>query len=176
VDNRELHKLQLVGSISQLLENSTNIIFMLNDSSGTIECKQWIEKESAKYKKLTNIKEGSMIRVVGDLRENEGKTQLLVYDVFLVTDFNQLTHHILDVILTHCKHAIGPIPVCVLNIHINSIFISFPYFYQYYCTLCRALLLQQRCRLPLQLPLPPLLLLWDIPSLVLLLAFMVAWL
>ena len=56
-------------------------------------------------------REGSMIRVVGNLRDYEGKKHLLVFDVFPVTDFNMLTHHILDVILTHCKHAIGPIPV-----------------------------------------------------------------
>ena len=56
VDNRELHTVQLLGTMHQLQEHSTNIIFVLNDSTGTLECKQWIEKESAKHKKLTGIK------------------------------------------------------------------------------------------------------------------------
>ncbi len=52
-----------------------------------------------------------MVRVVGNIRDYEGARHVLVFEVFPIEDFNQLTHHLLDVIFTHCKHAKGPIPV-----------------------------------------------------------------
>jgi hypothetical protein len=53
-----------------------------------------------------------MVRVVGNIRDYEGARHVLVFEVFPIEDFNQLTHHLLDVIFTHCKHSKGPIPVC----------------------------------------------------------------
>jgi len=52
-----------------------------------------------------------MVRVVGNIRDYEGTKHILVFEIFAVEDFNQLTNHLLDVILTHCKHTKGPIPV-----------------------------------------------------------------
>jgi hypothetical protein len=54
-----------------------------------------------------------MVRVVGNIRDYEGDRHVLVFEVFPLEDFNQLTHHILDVIFTHCKHSKGPIPVSI---------------------------------------------------------------
>ncbi|RYH17109.1 hypothetical protein EON65_29050 [archaeon] len=48
------------------------------------------------------------VKVVGNLREYEGKTHVLVYDVTPITDWNELTHHILETILTHCKNTKAP--------------------------------------------------------------------
>ena len=56
-----------------------------------------------------------MVRVVGNIRDYEGTKHILVFEIFAVEDFNQLTNHLLDVILTHCKHTKGPIPVSVCN-------------------------------------------------------------
>lgn len=57
-----------------------------------------------------------MVRVVGNIRDYEGTKHILVFEIFAVEDFNQLTNHLLDVILTHCKHTKGPIPVRLLDL------------------------------------------------------------
>jgi hypothetical protein len=53
-----------------------------------------------------------MVRVVGSLRDYEGQRHVLIYEVELTVDFNTLTHHLLQIMLTHLKHTKGPIPVC----------------------------------------------------------------
>lgn len=62
------------------------------------------------YHYTMSIREGMTVKVVGNLREYEGKTHVLVYDVTPITDWNELTHHILETILTHCKNT-KPSPV-----------------------------------------------------------------
>eukprot|EP01031_Cornospumella_fuschlensis_P053064 gene53064-64821_t len=108
VDGVELHMLKLVGTLVGPQEHSTNFTFRINDGSGTIECKQWIEKEAATYSKTKSLREGMTVKVVGNLREYEGKTHVLVYDVTPITDWNELTHHILETILTHCRNTKAP--------------------------------------------------------------------
>jgi hypothetical protein len=56
VDGRELHTVQLVGTFNGLEEHSTNIVFKLNDGTDLLECRQWIDKESLKHKKISNLK------------------------------------------------------------------------------------------------------------------------
>jgi len=109
LDGRELHTVQLVGTLNGLKLDSTNITFKLNDGSAEpLDCKQWMEKD--KHSKLNDIKDGSMVRVVGNLRDYEGRKHLLVFNVSAVTDWNLLTHHLLGVILTHCEHTKGCLP------------------------------------------------------------------
>lgn len=56
VDGRELHTVQLVGTFTGLEEHSTNIVFKLNDGTDILECRQWIDKESLKHKKISNLR------------------------------------------------------------------------------------------------------------------------
>lgn len=110
VDDVELHMLKIIGTLLMPQEHSTNFTFRLNDCTGTMECKQWIEKEASAYGKIKALREGAMVKVIGNLREYEGRVHVLVYDVSPLEDWNELTLHMLDVILTHCQRTKGPIP------------------------------------------------------------------
>lgn len=44
-----------------------------------------------------------MIRVIGSPRDYDGRRHLLVFDCSEVEDFNEFTHHILDVIYNHLQ-------------------------------------------------------------------------
>ena len=52
-----------------------------------------------------------MVRVIGNVREYEGKLHILAFDISLLSDWNELTYHTLDVILTHLQNTKGPVPV-----------------------------------------------------------------
>lgn len=111
VDEVELHMLKLVGTLLDPQEHSTNFTFRLNDNTGTIECKQWIEKDASSYDKIKSFRNGDMVKVIGNLREYENRVHVLVYDVSPILDWNELTFHLADVMLTHCQRTKGPIPV-----------------------------------------------------------------
>ncbi len=63
-------------------ENSTSFIFYVNDGStaGPIECKLWKVGTNDKSYALSNAREGTLVRVMGNLREYEGRMYLFVYD------------------------------------------------------------------------------------------------
>ncbi len=55
VDGAELNVVKLMGVVDSVMEHETNFTFKLNDGSGVIECKQWIDKganSSSKQLKL----------------------------------------------------------------------------------------------------------------------------
>lgn len=111
VDDVELNIVKLVGSISNVQEHSTNFTFQLNDGSGSIECKLWIEKDASGMSKISALRNGVLARVIGNVREYDNKIHVSVYDAYAVKDYNELTYHILDIIYTHCQNTKGPVPV-----------------------------------------------------------------
>lgn len=50
------------------------------------------------------------VKVFGSLREYEGKRHVLIYKIAPLTDFNELTHHMLETVLLHLQNTRGPIP------------------------------------------------------------------
>ena len=47
IDDVELYTVKVVGLLESIQSHSTHIIFTVNDGSGVIECKEWIEKGAA---------------------------------------------------------------------------------------------------------------------------------
>jgi replication factor A2 len=110
IDECDLHTAKIVGTVQSLTKSSTNITFMVDDGTGTIECKLWIQSDSPLPVKVEKITELSLVRVHGKLKEFGGAKSLLVFDISPIVDWNEMTHHNLNVILTHLQHTKGPIP------------------------------------------------------------------
>ena len=56
-------------------------------------------------------RENSFVKVVGQLREYEGRKHILIYDITPIVDWNELSHHLLQIIFIHLQNTRGPIPV-----------------------------------------------------------------
>ena len=56
VDGAELNVVKLLGIVDSLTEHETNFTFKLNDGSGVLECKQWIDKGANGGVKLSKLK------------------------------------------------------------------------------------------------------------------------
>ena len=50
-----------------------------------------------------------MVRVIGQLREYEEKKSILILNMTVIEDFNELSHHLLEVMLNHLQNTKGPI-------------------------------------------------------------------
>lgn len=109
VDDVELNTIKLVGTLLDPHDHSTNFTFKLDDGSGIIECKQWIDKDSGTPSALTNVLPGSIVKVFGNIREYEGKIHILVFNASQLDDWNEVSYHTLDIILTHLQNTRGPI-------------------------------------------------------------------
>ena len=56
VDGFEVFTVKIIGVVDSLQEHSTNVTFKINDGTGSFECKQWIEKNSAASSKISNTR------------------------------------------------------------------------------------------------------------------------
>jgi replication factor A2 len=113
VDGSELNTIKLVGNMYEPQDHTTNFTFKLDDGSGIIECKQWLDKDNGIPSALKNVMPGSSVRVFGNVREYEGRIHILVFHAAEITDMNEISYHVLDVIYTHLQNSRGPIAVRV---------------------------------------------------------------
>lgn len=46
IDNHELATVRIMGIVESVEEHATNCNYRINDGTGVMECKYWIEKDS----------------------------------------------------------------------------------------------------------------------------------
>jgi replication factor A2 len=56
VDGQELHTVKLIGVVERIVDQSTSFTFVLNDGSGVIECKQWMDKDATSVSSTSRIR------------------------------------------------------------------------------------------------------------------------
>lgn len=99
-DGRPLHTVKVVGAVRHVEGQSTNVLYTIEDGTGTMDVKQWLDDNDssimAEMKKETT-KEGIYITVIGQIKDYEGKKTLVANSVRLLSTGNELTHHLLEV-------------------------------------------------------------------------------
>lgn len=105
IEGREVSHVSFVGAIIQIDEASTSLNFVIEDGTGRIEAKHWLDDGDADFaSKRAQWVEGSYVQVVGNIREFHGNKNIVAFDVRPVVDFNQITHHLLEAIWVHLKN------------------------------------------------------------------------
>ena len=108
IDDQSVYQVKLLATVISKEEHTTNVNYIVNDGSGNMECKKWIDNNAAEDHQ--NINEGKLVRIFGQVREYENKKTVLILSVQICEDWNELTHHLLEVTLNHLQATKGPIP------------------------------------------------------------------
>jgi replication factor A2 len=58
---------------------------------------------------IETLQENMCVRVFGRLQSFTGKTDLHIFSIEPVTDLNEVTHHMLEVVYIHCQNTKGPL-------------------------------------------------------------------
>jgi len=101
IGNHQLSNVTFVGLIIQVNKQLTNTSFEINDGTGTIDVRWWIDPDdkSDYMQDLKNSwKENVYVRVSGHLRSFEDKRSIVAHKVQPISDFNEITYHFLDTI------------------------------------------------------------------------------
>lgn len=100
-DGRELHMVKLVGCVRDVSEASTCITYSIEDGSGLVEVKHWLDSsdtpESIQMRDET-CQDNVYLRIIGKLKTFDGKKSIVANSVRKVTTPNELTHHFLEVV------------------------------------------------------------------------------
>lgn len=98
----DIHQVTFVGIIRDVLETATNITYKIDDMTGEfILVKKWIDVDDPLEQGWrSQCRECTYVRVVGNMKSfNSGQVRsVMAFSMIPVTDFNEISYHILDVI------------------------------------------------------------------------------
>jgi replication factor A2 len=99
-DGRKLHHVVIVGAVKECTQNSTNALYEIEDGTGLIVVKQWVDQNdcAAKYEMRQKcMHENTYLKIVGSPKYYDGNVQLVAESIRPVSTGNELTHHMLEV-------------------------------------------------------------------------------
>lgn len=102
------HMLTVVGLVKTVDEQSTRIVYTLDDMTGPpLEIQMWLgENDELTSEKRSAIMENTYIRVTGSMRTVKGKRLLVAFKVSPIKDVNEITMHLLEVVHTSMAVAV----------------------------------------------------------------------
>jgi len=109
IDEKEHSQVTLVGQIRKVEVQETKIIYVIEDGTGNMQTHMYIDMEEDMSKR-SSLREGVYVRVIGNLRILSGVRCLVAFQLIPVTDYNEMTFHMLEVIHSYLLHTQGPLP------------------------------------------------------------------
>ncbi|KAK1700113.1 hypothetical protein BDP55DRAFT_723713 [Colletotrichum godetiae] len=108
IDGATVTQVTFVAQIRQISPQPTNITLKLDDGTGLIEVKKWVDtdkKDDADEK----LEIEGHVRVWGRLKSFNGKRHVGAHFIRPVTDFNEVNYHLLEATYVHLHFTKGPL-------------------------------------------------------------------
>ncbi|KAL3869242.1 hypothetical protein ACJMK2_041949 [Sinanodonta woodiana] len=97
----EISQVTFVGLVRSVNETPTRLDYEIDDMTGPpLEVKQFVDNDDTvpDNEKVQAMRENTYVRVCGNVRAFGGKRNIVAFKITPVTDMNELTYHILEVI------------------------------------------------------------------------------
>eukprot|EP00249_Psilotum_nudum_P036570 c8027_g1_i1 orf=121-1023(+) len=105
VDGVDVNNVTLVGMVFEKEEKVTDVSFSLDDGTGRIEVKRWIDgQDTHESMEMSSIRNGAYVRVHGHLRSFQGRRNVVAFSVRPITDFNEITFHFIECVFVHLSN------------------------------------------------------------------------
>jgi len=115
IEGTEVTQITFVGQIRNISSQATNMTYKLDDGTGTIEVKQWIDADAPKYNELGDpiagkgeLKIGEWARVWGRMKAFNNKRHVGAHVIRAVHDKNEISYHLLEATAVHLYFTRGP--------------------------------------------------------------------
>jgi len=96
--------------VQNVAEQTTNITYVIDDGTGTVDVKQWVDAEATSVGGAAQQLNGRYVRVLGQLKSFGNKKHVGSHKIHGITDFNEVAYHLLDATLIHLQLTRGPPP------------------------------------------------------------------
>ncbi|EXJ65948.1 replication factor A2 [Cladophialophora psammophila CBS 110553] len=113
-DGEPFSQVTFVGQIRSISTQPTNITYKIDDGTGLIEAKQWIDGESTHAEKMDldsnkpKLVEDGYCRVWGRLKAFNNKRHVGAHVIRPITDYNEINYHLLEATAVHLFFTRGP--------------------------------------------------------------------
>jgi len=104
MDNIELHQVTIVGIVRSVKETSTRIEYFIDDMTGPpLDVRQFVDNDenTPEEEREVPARENMYVRVHGHVRSFQGKHHVMAFKISPITDMNELTTHMLEVVHSH---------------------------------------------------------------------------
>tara|TARA_R110002003_G_scaffold28_23_gene1719 strand:- start:9605 stop:10291 length:687 start_codon:yes stop_codon:yes gene_type:complete len=104
------YQLTFVGQIRNISTQTTNITYRLDDGTGSIEAKQWLDSDNVDQTNPTKAKliEGAYCRAWGKLKSFNDRRSVGAQIIRPVEDMNEISYHLLEATSVHLYFTRGP--------------------------------------------------------------------
>ncbi|KAM6899661.1 replication protein A 32 kDa subunit-B-like [Xenentodon cancila] len=110
----ELKQVSIVGIIRGFAPLVTNIQYSVDDMTGPpLNVTLWVNMEESAMRSPASP--GTYVKVIGSLRDVSGQRSLLAMNFRCITDLNEITSHMLEVVRAH-MHVFGK----VFDVNMNT--------------------------------------------------------
>ncbi|KAF9984911.1 replication factor A protein 2 [Modicella reniformis] len=100
IDGRDLAQVTFIAVVRSNNRQSTQHTYVVEDGTGSIEARRFPSDDDDSADSNI-IVDGTYVRVVGSLRQFNGKFTINVHAIRPIHDMNELTYHILEVMYVH---------------------------------------------------------------------------
>ncbi|KAF2131411.1 replication protein A, subunit RPA32 [Dothidotthia symphoricarpi CBS 119687] len=107
IDGALISQLTFVGQIRNISSQTTNTTYRLDDGTGSIEVKQWVDSDHVDPAK-PKLVEGAYCRAWGKLKSFSEKRSVSAQIIRPVEDMNEVSYHLLEATATHLFFTRGP--------------------------------------------------------------------
>ena len=103
---------KIVGTVESVDRHATQLVYLVNDTTGVMKVVFYLEKDDGENaNKFADCKEGTFVRVIGLARAQANEERnILVFSMSVITDYNEVTNHMLESIYCHNFATKGPPP------------------------------------------------------------------
>ena len=95
----DARQISVVGRVSSVAEATTHCTYVIDDGTGRIDVKQWID-DGAVAEDVQQLNE-KFVRVFGQLKEFNGKRSIGANSIKRVDDYNEVQFHLLEATYVH---------------------------------------------------------------------------
>ncbi|CAO1618264.1 unnamed protein product [Parajaminaea phylloscopi] len=103
IDGVDLGQLTLVAVVRNISRTATNVLYSVEDGTGTIEVRQWLDSSSDDSEKAVNIRQDEYVRILGTVRAFQQKRSISAGHIRPVDNYNEFLFHKMDVVWTHLQ-------------------------------------------------------------------------
>eukprot|EP00126_Sphaerothecum_destruens_P010024 Sdes_comp20657_c0_seq4m15963 len=109
VDGKTPAQVTFVGAIRSVVEQSTHLIYKVEDGTGEIDVRMWLDSHDSEHKaqQRSAFQEGIYVRVVGQMRTFMDKLSINSYSIRPIADMNEISFHMIEVIYVHLYNTKG---------------------------------------------------------------------
>ncbi|KAF2189496.1 replication protein A, subunit RPA32 [Zopfia rhizophila CBS 207.26] len=110
IDGANISQLTFVAQIRNISTQVTNITYKVDDGTGSIEVKLWVDTDAAEQPNSNKPKlvENAYCRVWGKLKSYNNKKHVGAHIIRPVEDYNEISYHLLEATAVHLYFTRGP--------------------------------------------------------------------